>query len=135
VLLFGLCLFGDGYYIEGPNPRAWSPAWGLLAFGWLGVGAGGTAWLANPCLLLGWVALARRWKPVSIILAASALLLVISFLGVDRVIASEVPTYAHVVGYGIGYWLWLASAVALLGANLVDPPAKNLPVAPRQSDR
>lgn len=28
--LFTLCLFNDGYYISGQNPRAWAPAWGIL---------------------------------------------------------------------------------------------------------
>ena len=34
-VLFALCLPNDGYYIEGPDPRAWSAAWGLLLLvGW-----------------------------------------------------------------------------------------------------
>ena len=26
------------------------------------------------------------------------------------IIASEAPTYAKIIGYGAGYWLWLTSA-------------------------
>ena len=127
ILLFGLCLFGDGYYIEGDRPRAWASAFGLLLVGWLGVGSGGAAWLANPCLLFGWIAFAMGRFHMSLFLSLSAVSLIISFLAVDRVIASEAPTFARVIGYGIGYWLWLSSAIALVGANLGPALSRSSP--------
>ena len=57
VALFAVCLVNDGYYIDGPDPRAWAPAWGLLLFGWVGVFTGTVAWFANPVLFLAWITL------------------------------------------------------------------------------
>ena len=53
LILYVICLANDGYYIEGTNPRAWSAAWALLLLGWLALGTGVLAWLANPVLFLG----------------------------------------------------------------------------------
>src|SRR3954463_1280614 len=47
VALFLLCLTQDGYYVEGPDPRAWASPAVLLSMGWLGVFEGVFAWLAN----------------------------------------------------------------------------------------
>lgn len=46
-VLYVMCLTQDGYYIDGPDPEAWAPAYGLLISGWLGLFAGVFAWLAN----------------------------------------------------------------------------------------
>jgi hypothetical protein len=117
--LFALSLASDCYYIDGADPRAWSPGWGLLLVGWLGIGSGGTAWLANPALITGWITFFCRKTVVSLFCSLVALLLMISFLSVDTVIRSEAPTYARVIGYGSGYWLWLTSAGALLAGAVV----------------
>jgi hypothetical protein len=58
VVLYVLCLTQEGYYIDGPDPKAWSPAYGLLIFGWIGLFAGVFAWLANPLLFASWILLA-----------------------------------------------------------------------------
>src|SRR5690606_25920983 len=89
----------------------------LLAVGWAGIGSGGTAWLANPCLLVAWATL---WKKPNLSLGFSLLaaVLMLGFLLVDDVISSSAPSYAKVTGYGWGYWLWLASAVALVAGNI-----------------
>lgn len=116
IALFVLCLATDGYYIEGSEPRAWSPGLGLLLLGWMGIGSGGTAWLANPLLFLGWILFFFKQPVFSLLCSVGAIALMFSFLFVDFVIASEAPTYARVIGYGIGYWLWIASAASLLVA-------------------
>jgi len=100
----------DGYYIDGPNPRAWAPAWGLLVFGWLGVTAGTYTWLANPALCYAWISMFRRKYRFSVLAAIIALLLMISFVFQSTVVSSEAPTYSKIVGYGAGFWLWIGSA-------------------------
>jgi len=118
--LFAVCLANDGYYISGASPRAWSPAWGLLLVGWIGILSGGAAWLANPVLFLAWFMFysGRYWRAALLALIAAALIL--SFLSVKMVIASEATTYAKVIGYGPGYWLWLASALVLLIGSILQ---------------
>jgi hypothetical protein len=117
--LFALCLVNDGYYIAGPNPRAWAPAWGLLLVGWLGLFSGTIAWLANPALLTAWVMFYRRKYRRSAAFALIAAALMASFLFAKTVISSESTSNSKVTGYGLGYWLWLSSAfVLLIGAIL-----------------
>lgn len=55
ILLFLISLTQDGYRTDASNPRAWSPAIGLLLVGCLGIFDGIVAWLANPTLLATWI--------------------------------------------------------------------------------
>jgi hypothetical protein len=43
----------------------------------------------------------------------------LSFLRIETIPVNEAPTYAKITGYGLGYWLWLASAVVLFAASIV----------------
>lgn len=123
--LFAACLLNDGYYIEGPNPRAWAPAWGLLLIGWVGVGSGTLAWLANPALLLAWILLLNKKHSFSLLAAIAALVLMVSFLFQTTVISSEAPTYSRIVGYGVGFWLWAGSAaVQAIGSAVAAMPTE-----------
>jgi hypothetical protein len=117
VALFLLALTQDGYYIEGSNPRAWAPAWGLLLIGWLGLFYGVFAWVANPLMAAGWLLCGLKKYRAGGALAAMAMLFMLSFLLHSTVISSEAPTYSRISGYGPGYWLWIASAATLLLAN------------------
>jgi len=116
--LFLICLACDGYYVEGPNPRAWAPAIGLLLLGWIGLLYGTFAWLGNPLILIAAVMFWRRRYRWAIAFSAVALMLMLSFLLVRTVVSSEAPTFSRVTGYGLGYWLWIASASVLLGGSL-----------------
>ena len=126
--LFAACLLNDGYYIEGSDPRAWSPAWALLLLGWVGVASGTLAWLANPTLLLAWILSLSKKHSLSLLAAIVALLLMVSFLFQASVISSEAPTYSRIVGYGVGFWLWVGSAaVQALGSAVAAMPTKVVP--------
>jgi hypothetical protein len=120
IALFAVCLANDGYYIDGPDPRAWASAWGLLFFGWVGVLSGTVAWLANPVMFLAWIMFHSRHYRAATLFAVIAVVLILSFLLTKTVVSSESPTYSKVVGYGLGYWFWLASAVALLIGSLIE---------------
>ena len=63
VVLLVVCLTQDGFYIEGPNPRAWASGFYLFLLGWLGLLSGTIAWFANPLLISAWVLfwLRRYW--------------------------------------------------------------------------
>jgi len=120
VALFVACLTQDGYYIDDPDPRKWSPGWGLLLFGWMGLLSGTVAWLANPLLFASWVFLAMSKFRAAFYLALGAFLIAMSFLLNSEVISSTKPDYSKIVGYGIGYWLWIASALILaVGAGVL----------------
>lgn len=94
---------------------------GTAAFfmGWIGIfyGGAGWCWLANPAGIVS--ALAMRSYPLTALLvSALALAMALIFLCFDKVVASEAPTYARIVGHKAGYWLWAGSMAALFAGNL-----------------
>lgn len=119
LLLFIVSLTQDCFFIDrAENPRAWANGFGLLMTGWLGVLVGVMAWVANPTLLIAWLAM---WSPnhkrYSIGASAIALLLALSFLKHESIVADEAGNRSMITGYGIGLWLWISSiAVALVGS-------------------
>jgi hypothetical protein len=120
MVLFAVCLANDGYYIAGPEPRAWAPAWGLLLVGWIGVFYGIVAWVANPALFFAWrLFYLRRYRAATIV-ALMAAALMLSFLLIKSVVSSEAPTYSKVIGYGPGYWIWVSSAGALVLGSILE---------------
>lgn len=127
--LFIASLLNDGYYIEGPNPSAWSNSFGLLLLGWIGLASGTLAWLANPALILSWAMAILKRPPLSLLAALAALALMMSFLLQTTVISSEAPQYSRIVGYGRGFWLWVGSAaVQVLGSAIAAMPTDFLHV-------
>lgn len=127
VVVFVVCLQNDGYYIEGPQPRAWSDAWTLLLLGWIGIGSGTMAWLANPALLLAWVFSLKKRPAPSLLSAIVALAFMVSLLFQQTVVTSEAPTYSRIIGYGIGFWLWIVSAaLQAVGSAVAAMPTEFL---------
>lgn len=98
------------------------PSYSLLFLGWLELyifPRAGYVWLANPALLLAWWYIFKGRKIAAAALSLTALVLAASFLAVSKVMVAELEPPAPLRGYGLGYWLWLASAgTAFLGALL-----------------
>jgi hypothetical protein len=61
-------------------------------------------------LLAAWVFSFAGKNKIALLLGVVASALMIAFLFRHTIIASEAPTYAKIIGYGAGYWLWLTSA-------------------------
>src|SRR5262249_32211982 len=117
-ILFVTSLFNEGY----SDDRGGRPAPALLLFliGWLGVFLGFIAWLANPLLLMGWILLAVRRRRSAAACAFAAAVCAGSFLFCKPIVSDDAGHRSRITGYGLGYWLWLASAAVLLAASLVD---------------
>lgn len=127
VVVFVVCLQNDGYYIEGPQPRAWADAWALLLLGWIGIGSGTIAWLANPALFLAWVFSLNKRPVPSLLSAIVALAFMVSFLVQQTVVTSEASTYSRIAGYGTGFWLWVVSAaLQAVGSAVAAMPTEFL---------
>jgi hypothetical protein len=84
----------------------------------MGIFYGVFAWLANPLLLLSWILCLRGELRAALIISAAAVLFALSFLLHSTIVASEAPTYRAVTGYGVGYWLWLASMLIMAAGTL-----------------
>ena len=78
-------------------------------------GLGYAAWLANPGIVATWVLYLCDKKPAAQISAAISLGLTLSFLTVPEVhfLGPRQLNPVPIVSYGIGYWLWVASAAIL----------------------
>lgn len=102
----------------------------LLLMGWLGVFDGIPAWLANPILAVAWFVALRRMHRLSFQFSLVALVLMLSFLAVSEVEISASGRPSSVTGYGLGYWLWVASAfVQAIGASVMS---RDQPDDPRE---
>jgi hypothetical protein len=133
--LFVVCLFNNGYHIEGPHSGSGLPGWSLLLIGWVGVFSQSPAWLANPALLVAWILLLKRQPAISLIAALMAIALAMTFLFQKTVVSSEAPTFSRITGYGVGYWLWLSSAaVQMLGSAVAVLSSRYLASIKSRSD-
>jgi hypothetical protein len=76
-------------------------------------------WLANPLLLVSWVLLAISKYRAAFNVSLGALLLAMSFLLHSEMVTGGSDS-TRIVGYGMGYWLWIASALVLVvGAGVL----------------
>lgn len=87
-------------------------------FGWLGVfyGGAGLCWLANPAVIASWV-LMKSNPGMALGFSALATVLALAFLWFDKIVANEGGGVAAIIGYKLGYWLWVSSMAATLGGN------------------
>lgn len=90
-------------------------------FGLFGVFVGGAAlcWLANPLLILSWIFIKNN--KLSLIMSVLSTLIAISFLLFDEIIADEAGHYSRIIGYELGYWIWVSSnGIMLFGNYLIN---------------
>ncbi|MFG6460397.1 hypothetical protein ACG04Q_02360 [Roseateles sp. DXS20W] len=115
VLLFVACLFNDAYGFKSSGTVKGTPAFFVLLVGWYGVLVGGNiGWLANPALLGGWLGFIRGKRMLGLISTLLALALMLRYLVDPTVMLDENASQWQFDVYGLGYWLWLASAGTML---------------------
>jgi hypothetical protein len=117
IAFFIACLFARGYYVDRLDPRAQAEGWKLLVFGWIAIASGTLAWLGNPALFVSWSLLAAKKPGLSLYSAIIGCVFVLTFLFERAVPTGEAPELSLIVGYGMGYWLWLTSAVLQVVAS------------------
>lgn len=104
------------------------PGYAILLFGALALGdnPANLAWLANPLLLVAWIATWLGRRALAVIAGLAALALAVSFFFAGTVITNEAGIANPVTGMRLGYWLWLASgAMASVAALLAGKPPTN----------
>jgi hypothetical protein len=112
IALFITSLFLVPYQISVPK----DPTIGLflLLFGWLGPLDGIFAWYANPLLFLAWNNFRRGKTVAALQKAVGSAVLASTFLFHKTILIDEGGGGATIVSRDLGYWLWLASPIALL---------------------
>lgn len=78
----------------------------------------GFSWLANPFLIASWILSSRKHRLLSLVLSVISVLLSLFFLFFHAVVTDESGQYRTIIGYRLGYWLWLTSCLVMLIGNL-----------------
>jgi len=81
-------------------------------------GFGYAAWYANPMLLISAVLLRFNKTRLALLTSALALSLGSSALLIDKVPYNEAGDDAEVIGYGLGFLMWLGSMLVVLLVSL-----------------
>jgi hypothetical protein len=96
--------------------------------------SGYAAWLANPVIAVTWGLYLRNARPSAPISAVLELALTLSFLLVKTVPWDpKEGDFSPIISYGIGYWLWVASAAILaagVSADVMFQRVINAPAKP-----
>ena len=96
--------------------------------------SGYAAWLANPIIAVTWSLYLRNARPAAPISAVLGLALALSFLLVKTVPWDpKEGDVSPIISYGIGYWLWVASATILvvgMSAEIIFRQVINAPANP-----
>jgi hypothetical protein len=108
-----------------------------VALMWKGQILGFASWLANPLLAAAWIFCLRNRLCPATVFSAIALVLMISFLAIDEVPFGLKSAGVPIARYGIGYWLWIASAALMLavaGDGFLMRAGQKEPIKPNQSN-
>ncbi len=131
VITFVASLAETAVVVDGSDrglERLPSYGWELLVLGGLSVLGDVPSlliWLANPILAVAWILYLRDRRGAALISAVAALALALCFVWVTSVLGPG-PEGVNVadfemrpiISYGIGYWLWVASAAVLVAGIL-----------------
>jgi hypothetical protein len=77
------------------------------------------AWWANPFLFFAGCLLKERKPAWALANAAIATVLILSTFTITHIERNEAGTLAPVIGYGLGFFLWLGCGLVLLSTSLV----------------
>jgi hypothetical protein len=117
LMLFFLSLCFPALYIGGGEKPSEAYGFAVLLLGWLGLPWPiYLPWLANPLLMICILLLFFRNFDKAIYLGAAALA-----FGIASFFVSEVPSSSReekIVGYGVGFFLWLSAIGLSFGASL-----------------
>jgi len=119
LILLAVAITQKSYQLDNGNPAGDGTA--TFFMGWLGVfyGGAGLCWLANPIGVAS-ALMMRSYPLIALLASAFALIIALAFLCFDKVVANEAPTYAKIIGYKAGYWLWIGSMAVLFTGNLLS---------------
>ena len=122
--LYGISLFCPVFAFQEGDPSF------LLGFVCLAFGAFAQqpAWYANPFYFAALIALGMKKRYIAALFSCSALAIALTTLSIKRIERDEAGNMTAVVGYGPGFYLWLASMLVVLVAAVIAimrPEASN----------
>lgn len=75
-------------------------------------------WWANPCLFFTWCLLCEEKPAWATATAAVSTTLMLTALTIGQVPVNEAGILAPVIGYGLGFYLWLGCSLVLLATSI-----------------
>ena len=90
-----------------------------LVTGWMGPAAGHYEWFANPSIYAAAYFLVRGQDRAAVFWSVMAALLITYLLGSREITAGDGTMRREILSFGLGYWLWLASAGTLMLGGVV----------------
>jgi hypothetical protein len=123
-LVFLVSLFNDTLQTEQKNGFLLGLV--CLLFGW----GAHLSWFANPLLFLSGILLLVRRPAAAACFAAVALPLMLTALQIQETWVNEAGTKGPVSSYGLGFYLWIATAVTLLVTAIIAIAAPRLSSRP-----
>lgn len=119
IVVFFIACSQKTYCTNGDCGAYWD---GLAAsiLGAFGLFAGGAyiAWLANPLILISW--LAYRKTKISLVTSILAFAFGLSFLLFDEIMVNEAGHYGEITGYEMGFYLWNLSFLIMIIGNVIN---------------
>jgi len=110
-------LFVPVLFLARTQPHSWGRGIEALLFGWLGYLDDTTsmlAWFANLAFILGWILSWTRAQKSALTLAVVSVSLMVPFHKKTTILSLDAGGVVEkIAGFGLGYWLWVASAIAL----------------------
>lgn len=91
------------------------PGWPLLFFGWFELLSlfdgrpSGIGWLANPCFAVGTLAIFLGHRRFALAAMFAAVLFSLASFWLFEVPMDEGGNLSRIVGYNIGFWLWMGA--------------------------
>lgn len=95
--------------------------WSVLVIGAFGIFIGQIGWIANPILVLAWLASLLRWWIASAVIAFFGLIIALSSF---RIVGQSIPMdeagmrHATVSFLHIGFYVWLLSFLAMIAGPI-----------------
>lgn len=116
LFIFFFSVLFDAFYVD-KTPSEFS-AFSALLLGWAYLDGPGISWLGNVFLCISYLFILKRRTKTSAVLSLVAVLFMLSFLFFDSAIVSENNFEEKIIGYGSGYYMWLASGIVILLGSL-----------------
>ena len=129
VTLYILCLFFTPFYVANKEADVYSNSLFMVLLGWMSILGGGLIptiiWLANPLYLFGGFLILNKEK-VGVVLVGLSVILALYFTTLHSIMDGESGATTEITKLGVGFYLWIASFIAMFFAGLLMLRKKSL---------
>ncbi|SHL61705.1 hypothetical protein SAMN05444360_10370 [Chryseobacterium carnipullorum] len=121
ILIISIVIFMISLILPAVFTKKGSEVYGLtlFLFGWTDLTGDGTSWLANPILLFSWVFLLVKQPKIAAFLGLLSVAVALYYVTETEIIVDEAGHKYPITGFGLGYYVWIASCVTMFIGSLL----------------